>query len=513
MKTRLNLFLGGNALRLCVPEYLERGSTEGLEDERCRAYDCPSGWEVGGQSVHQIFRLPSISGNEFRERLRKLGTASNRGVRGIWAARHNNHVHVQHGCPFTTGRCKCTVITGTFGNAKPKCCLTTEPVLCTTELNVGMWEHLDEGPGYRKWLFLQNDRGEPFDFCGDHSIPTGQQPNGRTEKGTRMEKFSPCFDVSTDRTAFGKRHAGEEAEDGSDEPVPKKQKPSVYDTAAAANILATMEWTTSIPTILGHRLMHKEGHTYNCIAQKKRVADMLKAMLDVEYEKMQHMKMDDIREVIGDNPSFGLNKIQTREKSLEGLLLWYLKQNQGCPQKTSEMILMFQNWFDKELGKKNTIMLVGPPSSAKTWIANAWAGLGRWRGSILPWNRNGSQFMWQETVKARVIVHDECRQPMTDVGYLETLKQIYAGNQAQVDKKFETATLSSGAPVIGTCNNYPISNPVEEAAFWARWNLINVQSIHELKDIAALPCNPLALFDLVEWAKEHVNDDPCELVE
>ena len=495
------------------PDYMESGIIEGLDGERNRASITPLSWEVGGQSVHQIFRLPNVSGHEFHERLRKLGDAPNRSVRGIWAARHNNHIHVQHGCPYTTGRCKCTVITRAFGKPKPKCQLDTEPVLCTSDVKCGMWEHLDEGPGYRKWLFMQNDRGESYDFCGDISIPAGQQPNGRTEKGTRLEKFSPCCDIQTDRGIVRGRLPGEEIDDAADEPVPKKAKPSLYETASAANTLATMEWTTSIPAILGHRLMHKDGHTFNCVAYRKKVADMLSAMLDVEYQKMQNMTLEDIREMIGDNPCFGLNRMQTREKSFEALLLWFLQQNNGCPLQTAEMILMFRDWFDKKLGKKNTIMLIGPPSCAKTWLANAFASLGRWRGSILPWNKNGSQFIWQETIKARIVVHDECRQPITDVGYLEILKQIYGGTQAQVDKKFECSTLSSGCPVIATCNEYPISNLSEEAAFKTRWNLINVKMVDELKDLTSLPCNPMAIFDIIDWAIEHSDDDPCELIE
>lgn len=494
------------------PAYLENQPIGALDDAGSRPTNSPKLFGRGRQVVHQIFRLPNDGGNRFRERLCGLGTAPNRSVAGVWAARHDNHIHVQHGCPWGGGRCKCSCIRTAFGDPKPGSMQSTEPVLYDDDNAIGMWEHLDEGPGFRKWLFVQNEVGQSFDFCGDFTFPAEQQPNGRTKKGTRLEGKSPCFSLQASRTTPCQDCDGEQGQDeanGGQQPVPKKQrKTTIFDTASAALELSNLEWTTSISTLLAHSILHKEGHTFNIITKRAEVEKQLMAMLDVEFNKIRFMSIDDIRDVIGGNPSFGLGKIQTREKSLLALKTWFMGQCDGCLFKTSMMILHFRDWFDGLLGKKNTILLIGPPSCAKTWVSQGFQRLGRWCGGILPWNKNGSTFIWQETVNARVISHDECRQPICDVGYLETLKQVYAGTQVNVDKKFASASLSSGAPVIATCNFDPVQNSDERSAFDERWTVFNINVIPELKELCSLPCNPMAIFDLIDFALEHCNDDP-----
>lgn len=489
------------------PEYLVRGEIETLDDRRVDPYSQPSLFEPGRKVVHEIYRLPSDGGDSLHRRLERLGTAHGRSVNGIWAARHDNHLHVQHGCP-SNQRCQCRCIRSAFGKPKPHSAITVDSVLYGDENRVGMWKHLDQGPGLRKWVFLQNSVGESFDYCGDCSIPADQRPNDRTEEGTRYEKQSPCFSVQATGTTPLSSCPDEPSEDATDEPVQKRPRIAVFSTAEAAIQLAAMEWTTNISTILSHPLLHREGHTYNIIARRADLEKQLTAMLEVEFEKMKTMSIADIRDVIGANPSFGLTKMQTRDKSFYALKKWFLGQANNCPLAASQLVLYFEQWFNGELGKKNTILLIGPPSCAKTWVSQAFQRLGRWSGNILPWNKNNSSFIWQETVTARIISHDECRQPIVDVGYLETLKQVYAGTQVNVDKKFKSAMLTSGAPVIATCNFDPIQNNCERPAFDERWTRINCQKVDELKDVCSLACNPLAIFDLIDWAVEHCNDDP-----
>ena len=469
----------------------------------------PEGFNSSRKIVHTIHPVHGSADSGLLQRLERLGRSNHRGDGGIWAARHDNHIHVQHGCTWATGRCKCTTVIGAFGpKLRASKQYTIEPSHFGDGEKRAMWKHLDQGQGLRKWIFLQNSCGESYDLCGDINFHPDQQPNGDSEEG---DQFQGKFACSAIQGPGGLPEDGgneEHSLHAENQPPAKRQKTTLFEVAEAAFQLSTREWCTDMEYILGHPGMHKDGRFQYLITMKRLdVEKALASLLAVEYQRIRHMTLDQIRAKFNttESPSFGLNKVQGREISFDALKSWFEVQSGNGEEGGAMLVHKFQQWFDSNLGKKNTMLLIGPPSCGKTWVSQAFQRIGRWYGGILAWTRAGSAFTFQETVTARIIYHDECRQPSADVGYLETLKQIYAGTQVNVDKKFKSNSMSSGAPVIATCNAYPVTNAEERNAFEERWTVINCQVVEGLKEPCSLPCHPFAIFDLIDWAKNVLN--------
>jgi hypothetical protein len=230
----------------------------------------------------------------------------------------------------------------------------------------------------------------------------------------------------------------------------------------------------------------------------------------LDCKSVQNMKFNDIREHLGECPvAFQAEGFMGREQSL--CVLKHIFFTQFGPD-ACKMFVMFRKWFDQELGKKNTIILIGPPSCGKTLIASAWTRLGKYFGKITEWTK-GAQFCFAGCRWGRVVLHDECIQPIEASEHLELLKKVYAGEKnVPINVKYSDGSIACGAPVIGTANSDPIRNNSVRDAFNERVNWLNLTDDHELKELATGAINPMALFDMWDYCFEHLLINDTEIV-
>lgn len=231
----------------------------------------------------------------------------------------------------------------------------------------------------------------------------------------------------------------------------------------------------------------------------------------LNYFKIKNMSFNDIRTHLKTCSAAFNDGYMGIEESLAALKELFLGQ---FGEDAQRYVVTFRKWFDQTLGKKNTIIIIGPPSCGKTWLASAFTRLGCYFGKILEWTK-GSQFSFGGCQTGRVILHDECIQPIEALDYLETLKKIYAGEKnVPINAKYKEGTLACGAPVIGTSNSHPVRNGSVIEAFEARVNFIHFQHYEPFAELVTGACNPRALFDLWDWAFDHLCEhDPGLIIE
>lgn len=115
-------------------------------------------------------------------------------------------------------------------------------------------------------------------------------------------------------------------------------------------------------------------------------------------------------------------------------------------------------WFDGKCGKRNTLVIVGPASVGKTWLADLFSKLALFTGRILNYDRNSS-FVFENTVNCRLIIHDEAVLPLEAPEYFGTIKKIYGGQSAEVNVKYGKGKHnSSPVPVLMLTNHHPLRN-------------------------------------------------------
>jgi hypothetical protein len=241
------------------------------------------------------------------------------------------------------------------------------------------------------------------------------------------------------------------------------------------------------------------------------IAKYMNNQFMLNYFKVKNMKFNDIRQHLETCPAAFNDGFMGIEDSLKALKHLFVCQfGEDAPR----YVVTFRKWFDQTNGKMNTIIIIGPPSCGKTWLASAFTRLGCYFGKILEWTK-GSQFSFGGCQTGRVILHDECIQPIEGLDYLETLKKIYAGEKnVPINVKYKEGALACGAPVIGTSNSHPVRNGSVLEAFEARVNFINFHHDEEFNKLISGQCNPRALFDLWDWAFEQLcEQDPGLIIE
>lgn len=147
------------------------------------------------------------------------------------------------------------------------------------------------------------------------------------------------------------------------------------------------------------------------------------------------------------------------------------------------------NVLERRIPKMNSIALIGPKSSGKSYfidmICNYFLNVGR-MGTL---NRyNGFNLM--DTAGKRLIVWDE---PNYERAKLEDLKKILGGGEHKVSVKFKADQAVYRTPVIITTNNYiPL---LGDPNFEDRVRSFNWTSASFLKEYTHLP-NPLTTIEL-----------------
>ncbi|AAF61213.1 NS protein [Pig-tailed macaque parvovirus] len=108
---------------------------------------------------------------------------------------------------------------------------------------------------------------------------------------------------------------------------------------------------------------------------------------------------------------------------------------------------VFLAWLGKELGKRNTIWLFGPPTTGKTNIAMSLATAVPSYGMV---NWNNENFPFNDVPHKSIILWDEGLIKSTVV---EAAKAILGGQNCRVDQKNKGSVEVQGTPVLITSNN------------------------------------------------------------
>lgn len=106
------------------------------------------------------------------------------------------------------------------------------------------------------------------------------------------------------------------------------------------------------------------------------------------------------------------------------------------------------NWMNKNNGKKNAILITGPPSSGKTYFANILMSLSITYGLIINSNKYSS-FPFNNCVNKRLLFWDE---PNFQPSLLEHIKILFAGTKLDVDVKFMKAQRVNKTPILICAN-------------------------------------------------------------
>ena len=211
-----------------------------------------------------------------------------------------------------------------------------------------------------------------------------------------------------------------------------------------------------------------------------------------------------IRKILAtEDPSFGASDLMSREHSLE-VLKFIFKSNFGSTAK--ERVEFMKQWFDKNTGKRNTILIIGAASSGKTLLATALQRLALFVGNILNYDRN-NHFSFMGATNNRLIVHDEVAWPLQAPEYISRLKEVYGGKRTYVPCKHKADQLTSGAPVIAMANSstwHHIPGP-DKDAFHKRIEEWEFNYVIPDKLMLAPSLHPCALFDLVDFYENEDN--------
>ena len=125
---------------------------------------------------------------------------------------------------------------------------------------------------------------------------------------------------------------------------------------------------------------------------------------------------------LSEPPTFGTKKFMSRSASFEILKRLFTLNYRSDPQNA------FKNWvtwFDQGRNKKNSMLLIGPPNSLKTWYAQAWEYFALFAGRVSNPTR-GESFPLGNITHYRLIFWDEANLGRED-SFVDLMKIVLGG--------------------------------------------------------------------------------------
>ena len=106
--------------------------------------------------------------------------------------------------------------------------------------------------------------------------------------------------------------------------------------------------------------------------------------------------------------------------------------------------------LNRQNGKKNHIMIIGPPSCFKSWFVEILQAYCMKNGNIQNMTKVNS-FPFSDCVHSRMLSWDE---PQFNIEWTETLKLIFGGNPAPISVKYQNNVIMRKVPIIITSKWY-----------------------------------------------------------
>lgn len=408
---------------------------------------------------------------------------------GFIAATHGDHIHVIHGCSATKSYCRCHPCWG----AKPRYGSKLEPGFLSRTDIINIWNYVAEGPD-RQLFFWANGSGSGPTYCGHFILKSDRRRDSPQDNGVPNE----C------------RTLGGSIPDNNDEEGSRKVSSEHADfTAKCDDIwkIGQMEWIAEADAILSLSAVI-EKHERFIEGCRDIIIKRLVSKRKINFSKIKTWSFTDFKAAMMNmNCSFGFprHKLQSRANTLNTLVHWFETQFEDeWPMYFMEFIRI----FDGVNGKLNTLVLVGPASCGKTWLVNMFKAIALNTGVIRNW-ASGDRFCFDNAVDRRLLIHDECQFPIVAPDYLESYKQLAAGQSPTVNVKHKDAITLPGAPLFITANDHPLCKCPDQKKFFdnVRWRLYTVAPVPNFAELTeGVNGNPLALFDLHDVAMQLLND-------
>lgn len=408
------------------------------------------------------------------------------------------HFHVLHGCNFAGNRCQCFRQGGWLRSLGEP----TTGTICYSGYQLGkqhwknLWFHCTKGKGRRALVYCQYRRGGPVVMLRNQDLVSlwdlGDAPKG---PGFCSDKTG---DYTREESLAGEAHQADGQvslpnPQGLNVSLEKEVNWSVSRVVELLSDLAEKYYIGEFNQLLDcPEVIYNQKIRNTLTFNMSKIEKFMENALTLAAIQMKHMEFLDICKLLEGNSLAFSKGYMSREDSFEILLQIFRFQHESD---YIPMFLKMVKWFDHKMTpiKKNTWLIVGPPDSAKTWFATAWKGLARFTGKILNYTRGG-QFCFGGIKLGRLILHDECIQPIEAAEYIETLKQVYAGSETSINVKFKDPIESCYMPVIATANDFPVRNNSVRDAFDSRWTHVQWSKVDS--SMIDGKCHPMALYDL-----------------
>lgn len=147
--------------------------------------------------------------------------------------------------------------------------------------------------------------------------------------------------------------------------------------------------------------------------------------------------------------------------------------------------------IDRRIPKVNTIEVIAPPSTGKTWFFDMICDFFINVGHLKNMNRY-SQFPFQDCTQRRIILWNE---PNCHSEFLDTLKTVYGGDRCPAAIKCKDDAVIYRTPLIVTSNNavFPTCDALN-----ARRKKYEMQPWRNLKEVGEKKPTPLCIGKLLE---------------
>lgn len=178
------------------------------------------------------------------------------------------------------------------------------------------------------------------------------------------------------------------------------------------------------------------------------------------------------------------------------LLLEQFDDNQ---ERTRQFLRETFDVLDKRVPKKNTMCIVSPPSSGKTYFVNSLMTLCWKYGQIRNNKKGGDSFTYQDAVDTRINEWNECL--LMGKEEIETAKMVWEGAPAPVNVKYKSGQKLQRIPLFVTSNAVPWRmTHGEDKAFRDRCYYYIWKQMPWLKELELYP-SPLAWWVICEWSE------------
>ena len=410
----------------------------------------------------------------------------NRSARGLIVAKHDDHLHVVHGCRFAGRRCRCLrggLYVGTLRSQRARTKIPTEHLfrLC---------KHLVQGPGDRKLVFWQNDLSENFYRCRD-PLPDSE----RTEEDGLYDEFK-CGPL---------RKAGDGSV-GADHGIDRKRK---FNDATAAKTCweyASEVWNFDFGRLIVNPSFVNDEELYEYWAKRK---DQIQKIFEnyrlKQLGEMTYWELKDFREHC-EGKSYGqkFDHFMSVQDSFVILRnFWF--DNFDMP---IEKLNQFFDWLNGKGGKKNSWIFVGPPSCGKTLVFDSLQYIFQFYGRIRNYIK-GDVFSFAEAENKLLVYLDEMCLPADGETYINQMKEIMGGYSGSLRALYKTNAMSFCPKFIGLANKDPFRfvDQVNKKAFEERMTYLTVHKVldvEEIKDkrgIELKKIHPDAWFKLYDYVQ------------